>query len=416
MQRLPIEELADEAAGRLMRYARIDTQSDERSESFPSTDKQWDLLRLLRDELTELGASDVDLDDHGYLFATVPSTLPHETPTIGFLAHVDTTPDVTGTNVRPQRIRYEGGDIVLPGDARQVISPRDSPELADHVGHDLITSDGTTLLGADDKAGVAEIMTAVSYLLSRPDIPHGRLRIGFNPDEELGTGTDHFDLGRFGAEAAYTLDGSTAGELHDETFSAARVTVGIRGRAVHPGWGKGELVNALKLAAEIVRRLPADRLSPETTEGREGYIHPDELTGDAAVVELRFIVRDHDDALLDEHLALLRGIVDAVAAGEPRAELSFTERIQYRNMRRELRKRPEIVARAEEAIRRVGLEPKRTLIRGGTDGARLTELGLPTPNLFTGGHLYHSEREWCCVHDMGLAVATIIELAALWAE
>jgi tripeptide aminopeptidase len=416
MTGLPIESLADDAAERLMRYARIDTQSEEDSSSFPSTERQWDLLRLLRDELSELGAGDVELDDHGYLYATVPSTVPHEVPTIGFLAHVDTTPDVTGANVQPQRIRYEGGDIVLPGDARQVITPRDSPELADHVGHDLITSDGTTLLGADDKAGVAEIMTAVSYLLDHPELPHGRLRIAFNPDEELGTGTDHFDIEGFGAEAAYTLDGSTAGELHDETFSAARVTVAIRGRAVHPGWGRGELVNALKLAAEIVNRLPPDRLSPETTDEREGYIHPDEITGDAAVAELRFIVRDHDDALLDRHLALLRDIVEAVAATEPRAELSFTDRIQYRNMRNELSKRPEIVERAEAAIRRVGLEPKRTLIRGGTDGSQLTEKGLPTPNLFTGGHLYHSEREWCCVHDMGLAVATIIELAALWAE
>jgi tripeptide aminopeptidase len=416
MTELPIEVLADEAAERLIRYARIDTQAQEDSGTFPSTEKQWDLLRLLRDELTGLGAADVELDEHGYVFATVPSTVAHEVPAIGFLAHVDTTPDVTGTNVQPQRIRYDGGEIVLPGDARQVISPRDSPELSDHVGHDLITSDGTTLLGADDKAGVAEIMTAVSYLLAHPDVPHGRLRVGFNPDEELGTGTDHFDLARFGAEAAYTLDGSTAGELHDETFSGARVTVAIRGRAVHPGWGKGELVNALKLAAEILKRLPPDRLSPETTEGREGYIHPDEISGDAGAAELRFIVRDHDDALLDEHLTLLRGIVDAVAAAEPRAQISFTERIQYRNMRNELSKQPEIVERAESAIRRVGLEPNRTLIRGGTDGSRLTELGLPTPNLFTGGHLYHSEREWCCVHDMGLAVATIIELAALWAE
>jgi tripeptide aminopeptidase len=415
MTDLPIEALADEAAERLMRYARIDTQSDKHSTAFPSTEKQFDLLRLLRDELQGLGVEDADLDDRGYLFATVPATVGHEAPTIGFLAHVDTTPDVSGTNVQPQRIRYEGGEIVLPGDARQVISPEESPELRDHVGHDLITSDGTTLLGADDKAGVAEIMTAVAYFLAHPELPHGPVRIGFNPDEELGTGTDHFDIQRFGAEAAYTLDGSTAGELHDETFSAARFIVTIHGRAVHPGWGKDKLVNALKLAGELATRLPRD-LSPETTEGREGFIHLDEIHGDAAVVELRIILRDHDDALLDQHVALLRRILGDVAATEPRATIEHTEEIQYRNMRNELSKRPEIVERAEEAIRRVGLEPKRTLIRGGTDGSRLTEKGLPTPNLFTGGQLYHSEREWCCVHDMGLAVATIVELAALWAE
>src|SRR3954453_5948640 len=416
MTDLPIDALADEAAERLMRYAQIDTQSDKHSTAFPSTEKQFDLLRLLRDELQGLGIEDVDLDDPGYLFGTVPPTVTHAAPTIGFLAHVDTTPDVSGTNVQPQRIRYDGGEIVLPGDARQVISPAESPELRDHVGHDLITSDGTTLLGADDKAGVAEIMTAVAYFLAHPELPHGPVRVGFNPDEELGTGTDHFYIGRFGAEAAYTLDGSTAGELHDETFSAARLIVTIHGRAEHPGWGKNRLVNALKLAAEIVVRLPRETLSPETTEEREGFIHVDEIRGDSAEVELRFIVRDHDDELLEQHVALLRAIIEEVAASEPRARFELTEEIQYRNMRNELGKRPEIVERAEEAIRRVGLEPIRTLIRGGTDGSRLTEKGLPTPNLFTGGHLYHSEREWCCVHDMGLAVATIVELAALWAE
>jgi tripeptide aminopeptidase len=305
---------------------------------------------------------------------------------------------------------------VLPGDTRQVITVENCPELADHVGHDLITSDGTTLLGADDKAGVAEIMTAVAHLLAHPELPHGPLRIGFNPDEELGTGTDHFDIERFGAEAAYTLDGSTAGELHDETFSAARFIVTIHGRAEHPGWGKNRLVNALKLAAEIVVRLPRDSLSPETTDEREGFIHVDEIAGDSAVVELRIILRDHDDALLEQHVALLRQILGDVAATEPRARIEHTEEIQYRNMRTELSKRPEIVERAEEAIRRVGLEPVRTLIRGGTDGSRLTEKGLPTPNLFDGAHLYHSEREWVCVEDMGLAAANVIELAQLWAE
>jgi tripeptide aminopeptidase len=410
----PIDELAEDAAGRLIRYAQIDTQSEEDSETFPSTEKQWDLLRLLERELRELGLEDVTIDAHGYVFATVPATVDRAVPTVGFLAHVDTSHQVTGANVKPQRIRYEGGDIPLA--AGPVISPDECAELANHVGHELITTDGTTLLGADDKAGVAEIMAAVSYLLRHPEIPHGPLRIGFNPDEEVGRGTDHFDIERFGAEAAYTLDGSTAGEIQDETFSAVRVVVTIRGRSIHPGDAKGELVNAVKLAAAVVERLPKDALSPETTEEREGFVHPYVIRGTDAQVELTFIVRDHDDAGLDEHVELLRGIVDEVVSAEPRASYDFDAKVQYRNMRNKLSERPEIVEKAEEAIRRVGLEPLRTLIRGGTDGSRLTEKGLPTPNLFTGGHLYHSEREWVCVDDMGLAAATVIELAQLWAE
>jgi tripeptide aminopeptidase len=410
------EELAEDAAARLIRYARVDTRSDEDSETFPSTEKQWDLLRLLHEELVDLGLADAEIDEYGYVFATVPATVDREVPTIGFLAHVDTSPDVTGTDVKPQRIRYEGGDIVLPADSRQVIRPSECSELTKHVGHELITTDGTTLLGADDKAGVAEIMAAVSHLLAHPEISHGPLRIGFNPDEEVGRGPDHFDIPRFGAVAAYTLDGSTAGEIQDETFSAVRVDVMIRGRAIHPGTAKGELVNAIKLAAQVLERLPKDGLSPETTDKREGFIHPHDVRGDGAAVELRFIVRDFDDDLLDQHVALLRGIVDDVAAVEPRAEFDVVERVQYRNMRNDLAKQPEIVAKAEEAVRRVGLEPLRTLIRGGTDGSRLTEKGLPTPNLFTGGHLYHSEREWICVEDMGLAAAAVVELAQIWAE
>jgi tripeptide aminopeptidase len=412
--RTALAELAEDAARRLVRYAQIDTQSDEDSGTFPSTEKQWELLRLLHDELRELGLDDVTIDEHGYVFATVPATVEQQVPTIGFLAHVDTAPQYTGTNVRPQRLRYEGGEIRLASGS--VISPAECPELADHVGHELITSDGTTLLGADDKAGVAEIMAAVSFLLRHPEIPHGTLRIGFNPDEEIGRGTDHFDIERFGAVAAYTLDGSTAGEIQDETFSAIKAVATIRGRSIHPGDAKGELVNAIKLTAEIVERLPKDALSPETTEAREGFVHPYGVRGGDAEVELTFIVRDHDDAALDRHVARLRGIVDEVVSAEPRASYDFVATEQYRNMRNRLQEHPEIVEKAEEAIRRLGLVPKRTLIRGGTDGSRLTEKGLPTPNLFTGGHLYHSEREWVCVEDMGLAAANVIELARIWAE
>jgi tripeptide aminopeptidase len=296
-----------------------------------------------------------------------------------------------------------------------VLDPREFPALAGHAGHDLVTSDGTTLLGADDKAGCAEIMAAVAYLVSHPEVPHGPLRIGFNPDEEIGHGTDHFDIERFGAVAAYTLDGSVAGEIQAETFSAAKVTMQIRGRASHAGTAKGALVNAVKLAARIVERLPADGFSPETTEGREGFVHPYVIRGDAAAVELRFIARDYENDALEEHVAFLRRLAEDMAADEPRAQIEVTSEIQYRNMRDRIAERPEIVARAEEAIRRVGLEPLRTSIRGGTDGSALTEKGLPTPNIFTGGQLAHSEREWICVEDMGLAAATVVELARVWA-
>jgi tripeptide aminopeptidase len=411
-----VHELAEDAAERFLRYVRIDTQSVDDSDTYPSTAKQLDLLRVLLDELQELRLDDAELDQHGYVTATIPATVEHDVPTIGFLAHVDTSPSVSGTNVQPQRIRYEGGTLALTADPTQVLDPDEVPELADHVGHDLITSDGTTLLGADDKAGVAEIMAAAAYLVAHPEIPHGRLRVAFNPDEEIGTGTKFFDIERFGAEAAYTLDGSTAGELQEETFSGAAVKMRIRGRSIHPGWAKGAMVNAIKLAAEVLARLPKDALSPETTDGREGYVHPNWIHGEDAEVELRFIVRDFENDLLDSHVQRLRDIAAEVEALDPRASIEVESSISYRNMRDELRKRPEIVEAAEEAIRRVGLEPRKTAIRGGTDGSALTEKGLPTPNIFTGGQQAHSEREWICVEDMGLAAATIVELAKVWAE
>ena len=407
--------LAEDAAERLLRYVRIDTQSDEESETYPSTDGQLDLLRLLRDELEEAGLADVAMDRHGYVTATVPGTVEHDVPAIALFAHVDTAHEVSGAGVSPQRVRYDGGEIRL-GDSGQSIHPEQSPELANHVGHDLITTDGTTLLGADDKAGVAEIMAAVAYLVSQPELPHGAVKVAFNPDEEIGRGVVHFPVESFGAAAAYTVDGSTAGELQTETFSGAQVRMRIRGRAIHPGWAKGELVNAIKIAGEILSRLPQDTLSPETTEGREGYVHPGLVEGDSSEVELRFIVRDFDDDHLAKHVAFLRGLAEEVCATEPRCTIEVEDRIQYRNPRAALERHPEIVANLEEAIRRVGLEPKETAIRGGTDGSALTELGLPSANVFTGGHDAHSEREWICVEDMGLAAATLVELARVWAE
>jgi len=406
--------LAEDAAERFLRYVRIDTQSEEDSTEYPSTPKQLDLLRLLLDELRGLGLADAAIDDSGYVTATLPTTVEHDVPAIAFFAHVDTAREVSGANVQPQRIRYEGGDIPLASGS--VIRPEESPQLQHHTGHDLITTDGTTLLGADDKAGIAEIMAAVAYLLTHPELAHGPVKVAFNPDEEIGRGVVHFPVDTFGAVAAYTVDGSTAGEIQQETFSGAQVRMRIRGRAIHPGWAKGELVNAIKLAAQIVARLPEDRLSPETTADREGYVHPVVISGDSSEVELRFIVRDFENDLLDRHVEFLHDIATEVAAADERCSIEVESRIQYRNMRDTLEQHPEIVANLEEAVRRVGLEPKRTAIRGGTDGSALTEMGLPTPNIFTGGHDAHSEREWICVEDMGLAAATVVELAQVWAE
>ena len=407
--------LAEDAAERFLRYVRIDTQSDEESETYPSTEGQLVLLRLLREELEEIGLSDVAIDEHGYVTATLPATVDKEVPTIALFAHVDTAREVSGAGVSPQRARYEGGEITL-GDSGQSISPQQSPELEKHVGHELITTDGTTLLGADDKAGVAEIMAAVAYLVSQPEIPHGAVKVAFNPDEEIGRGVVHFPVDTFGAAAAYTVDGSTAGELQSETFSGASVRMRIHGRSIHPGWAKGELVNAIKVAGEILSRLPQDRLSPETTEGREGYVHPVLLEGDSSEVELRFIARDFDNERLAEHVAYLRRLAAEVAAAEPRCSIQVEDYVQYRNTFGTLSQRPEIVANLEVAIRRVGLEPRQTAIRGGTDGSALSEMGLPTANVFTGGHDAHSEREWICIEDMGLAAATLVELARVWAE
>src|SRR5438093_4035070 len=300
-------QLAEDAAERLLRYVRIDTRSDEESGPYPRTAGQLDLLPLLRDELEQVGLADVTMDEHGYVTGTLPATVEHEVPTIAFFAHVDTAREVSGAGVSPQRVRYEGGEIVL-GDSGQVIRPGESPELENHVGHELITTDGTTLLGADDKAGVAEIMAAVAHLQANPDLPHGTVKVACNPDEEIGRGVIHFPVDTLGAVAAYTVDGSTAGEVQSETFSGAQVRMRIRGRAIHPGWAKGELVNAIKLAAAIVEKLPQDRLSPETTEEREGYVHPTLVSGDSSEVELRFIVRDFENDELDANVELLRGL------------------------------------------------------------------------------------------------------------
>ena len=410
-------ELLEDVLDRFVRYARIDTQSARDSETYPSTSKQLDLSRLLVDELRGLGLDDVELTEDGYVFATLPAVGTEGGPTVGVLAHVDTSPDAPGTGVDPQVWHdYDGGEIVLPGDPSQLLSPATSPLLAERVGHDVVTSDGTTLLGADDKAGVAEIMAAVAWLVAHPDVPRARARVGFTVDEEVGRGTDHFDLERFGADFAYTVDGEAVGEIENETFSAVELKVRFEGVGVHPGSAKGRLVNPVKLAARFVASLPSDTLSPETTEGQEGFVHPFSVEGGAEGVTVGLILRDHDGAKLEEHVALVRRLADEAVADEPRASVSFSRWDQYRNMRESLDRVPHVTDAALEAARRVGLEPRLESIRGGTDGSRLTEKGLPTPNLFAGGNEFHSVREWVTAQDLAISAATIVELLKLLTE
>jgi tripeptide aminopeptidase len=409
------EEIAPDLLERFLRYVRIDTQSRRDRDRSPSTPGQLDLSRLLVQELKDAGLEDAALDDNGYVMATLPGTVDGHAPVIGLIAHVDTSPEASGTGVEPIVHRaYQGGTIELPRNGA-VLDPAHQQELADMQGHDIVTSSGDTLLGADDKAGVAEIIAAVAHLAAHPELPRPTLRVGFTPDEEIGEGATLFDIERFGAFCAYTMDGSKLGELQDETFTAAEAIVTIQGVEVHPGQATGKLVNATRLAGRILAALPAD-LAPETTSGREGFIHPYEVTGSTAHAEIRLIVRDFEDDLLERHVELLRGIVAEVAAGEPRASIDVSVRAQYPNMRSHLERHPEVVAIAERAIRAEGIEPLRTPIRGGTDGSRLSEMGLPTPNIFTGGHEYHSVREWASLQEMAAAAATIVHLAGEWAK
>jgi tripeptide aminopeptidase len=407
------EELAADVLDRFLRYARIDTQSARERTQSPSTPGQLDLSRLLVTELREAGLADAELDEHGYVYATLPAPAAGA-PVIGLVAHVDTSPDESGTGVEPLVHRgYDGGVIALPRNGT-VLDPERIPELRGKAGHDLVTSSGDTLLGADDKAGVAEVMAAVAHLARHPELPRPTVRVCFTPDEEIGEGATLFDIERFGARCAYTLDGSEIGEVQDETFTAAEVTVTIHGVDVHPGFATGKMVNAARLAGRVLAALPPD-LAPETTADRQGFIHPYEVEATPGVATIRSIVRDFDDDVLEQHVATLRRIAEEVAAEDPRARLDIHSRRQYPNMRAHLDAHPEVVDAALEAIRREGLEPRRTLIRGGTDGSVLSARGLPTPNVFTGGHEFHSVREWASVQDMAAAAAVTVRLAGVWA-
>jgi tripeptide aminopeptidase len=409
------ESIGPDLLERFLRYVQIDTQSRRDRETSPSTPGQLELGRLLVDELQALGVGDAALDDNGYVTATLPCTA-SAAPVIGLIAHLDTSPDAPGAGVRPiVHPTYEGGTLELPiGGTR--LDPATMPELRRKAGHDIVTGSGDTLLGADDKAGVAAIMAAVAYLMSHPELPRPTLRIGFTPDEEIGMGASLFDIERFGALCAYTIDGSELGELQDESFTAAEAIITVEGVDVHPGWAKGKLVNALRLASRIIAALPADTLTPETTSGREGFIHPHELTGNSGRASIRAIVRDFDEALLTDHVELLERTAREIVASEPGAKLTVEIRRQYRNMRVYLDRVPEVVAAAARAIEAEGIEVIREPIRGGTDGSLLSEMGLPTPNIFDGGHEYHSAREWCSVQDMAASAATIVRLASVWAE
>ncbi len=402
---------------RFCRYVRVTTQADENSKTYPSTPGQLELGRMLAEELRALGLRDATQDEHGIVLATIPANVPHKAPAIAFNAHVDTSPETSGVNVKPiVHANWDGRDLVLPGDPSKVLRAADNPELAAVKGKTIITTDGTTLLGSDDKAGVAVIMEMTAQLLARPEILHGPIRVLFTCDEEVGHGVDHVDLKKLDAHVAYTLDGGGQGEIDCETFSADLATVTITGVNIHPSIGKGRMVNAVRLAGMFLDRLPRRILSPETTADREGFLHPYRIEGGVGAVTLRILLRDFDTPKLAERADVLRAVARTVVAEFPEASIDVKVTEQYRNLADGLKKEPRALAFAQEAMRRCGIEPKLTIVRGGTDGSRFTELGLPTPNLSTGEHNIHSPLEWTCLEEMAMAVKVLIELAKVWGE
>jgi tripeptide aminopeptidase len=408
----------DSIASRFMRYVQIDTQSDPQSGAHPSTEKQKDLSKILVEELKQVGITDVEMDANGYVYATILSNSDKKNvPIICFCSHVDTAPDCSGTNVKPiLHKNYDGGDIVLPDDKMQVLSTVNHPYLKEHIGADVITASGNTLLGADDKSGVAAIMQAAEYLMKNPDLKHGEIKILFTPDEEIGQGTAKLDMQKLGAQFGYTLDGGEVGSLEDETFSADGATIVINGVIAHPGYAKNKLVNALKIGGEILHALPTSEWAPEATEKKEGFVHPVRFEGIAERATLEFIVRDFDDEKLKQHGERLKDIVEKVVNHYNGASVEFSIHEQYRNMKRILDENPQVVAYAAEAINRAGLDVTTESIRGGTDGSRLSYIGLPCPNLFTGMQGIHSKQEWIGVNDMAKAAETIVHLSMIWEE
>jgi len=405
-------------AERFMRYVQVDTQSDPHATCFPSTEKQKDLGKILVQELIAIGITDAYIDEHGYVFGTIPATSGKENiPTLCFCSHMDTAPDCSGTNVKPILHKaWDGSDIVLPDDTTQIIKKEDYEYLQSRIGDDLITASGTTLLGADDKAGVAIIMDATNYLITHPEIQHGRIRVLFTPDEEVGRGVEMLDMKKLDADFGYTLDGGERGALEGDTFSADGVTITIHGVSAHPGYAKGKMVNALKIASEFIDALPKEEWSPETTEDKQGYVHPLHMEGIAEKVTMQFIIRDFVTANLKSHEDKLKAILEEVLQNHPKAHADFVVKEQYRNMREILDQHPQVMAYAAEAMTRAGVQPEIMLVRGGTDGSRLSFMGLPCPNLFTGEMAIHSKHEYVSVQDMNKAVDTIIQLVQVWEE
>lgn len=408
----------EKVADRFLRYVAIDTQSDEDSSTAPSTQKQFDLAKILVEELKAIGASDVDLDEHCLVMATIPSNLPADAapvPTIGFIAHLDTAPAVSGANVNAQRFIYEGGDIVLPGDKNVVLTAAENPLLARYKGKEIITTDGTTLLGADDKAGIAAIMSAMETLINKQDIKHGPVRIAFTPDEEVGRGTENFAIEKFAASLAYTIDGGEAGEVENETFCADLATIIVKGQNQHPGYAKDIMVNAARIAAKFIAKLPQNA-APETTDARQPYLHPDSMSGNVEEARIKCLVRAFTVDELQSLESQLADIKSELLKVHPKADIDIQIKQQYRNMRYQLDAQPRVTEAAIEAIERIGIKPLLKSIRGGTDGAALSARGLPTPNLFAGGMNFHSKKEWLAVDALEQASQTIIALAQIWAE
>jgi tripeptide aminopeptidase len=402
---------------RFLRYVLIDTQSDPYSASNPSTVKQKDLGALLVAELHEMGIDDAELDEYGYVYATIPSTSDKEVPVICFCSHIDTSPDCSGANVKPiMHPNYQGQDLVLPDDPSQILRKAEHPDLAFQIGNDIITASGATLLGADNKAGLAEIMDVAHFFITHPEIRHGKIRILFTPDEEVGRGVEKVDLIKLGAQYAYTVDGETAGSIENETFSADSAVLRVRGLSSHPGFAKGKMESAIKIASEIVANLPKDKLSPESSEGKDGFIHPVAINGTVEEATIEFIFRDFDESELKNYERLLLAIADEVLEGYPGSNFSLDIKEQYRNMKSVLDHHPDTVRFAKMAIERAGLLPKLQSIRGGTDGSRLSFMGLPCPNIFAGEHAFHGKQEWVSVQDMQKAVETIINLGIIWEE
>ena len=409
-------EIGQTVVERFLRYVKYDTQSAENSNTYPSTEKQKELGRQIVEELKELGLEDASIDEHGYVTATLAANIQRVIPVIGLIAHMDTSPEVSGKNVKPQiHESYAGDDIVLPGNDTQILRCSENPELAEKIGNGIITSDGTTLLGADDKAGVAEIVDAVHYLVNHPEIQHGTIKVAFTPDEEVGKGVEHFDVPKFGAQYAYTMDGETLGEVENETFSADSVHVTFHGISFHPGYALGRLVNSIKIASAFVNKLPKDRISPETTGKMDGYVHPYVIQGGVESTAVKFIIRDFEDDELKKKEETLRTLAEETVRSYPKSNFTFEVEESYRNMRHVLDRHPQVVEKAMDAVRMAGLQPRLHSIRGGTDGARLCYMGLPTPNLATGGHNFHSKLEWISIQDMKKAAEVIVNLVKIWA-